>query len=176
MTLLQTQLDDFFASIEDAIVCDKSTTNFIASLKPLPHEIDTLPWRFRVLGFIEAMVVTKKMTLTNFEHYLATLFGSHINDAKLRAGDSKFFAIKVVTDNGMEIFDVSAVNHFDAYFKLTQRVEYRELTAITSVEVFKGKAQNIDDSFNEPIKIFYADELIHLELADLAVTQSYAIQ
>lgn len=175
MPLLQTQLDGFFKSIEEAIVCDKNTLNFINNLKPLPYEIDTMPWRFRVMGFIEAMLVTKKMSVTNFESFFSILFENHVNDVKQRSGDNKLFAVKVYYDNSSEAFDIKAVNYIDAYFKLTKRTGYRQLINIHRVEVYKGSASNISDKFNDPVQVFDSDKLVYMNLADLSLVQGSVV-
>ena len=174
--LLQNRLDTFFNTIEDAIVCDKDTANYVTGLKPPQHEIETLGWRYRTLGFIEAMLIVNKIRLEDYESFFHTLFEQQHNQINTRNKLSTQFAVRVHGESGYVDFDVMAQNKIDAYYQLTKRITYRAITDITRIEVFTGMAQHIASTTTPPPYIFDGENLITFNLEDLSLNTTQSLK
>ena len=160
----KTTLDTLFMSIQNALI--NPTTNHsdhLSNLKPLEHEYPMLDWRYRLIGFIEALLISGQYHVENYEKLKFELFGNSAVLQERRFGRELQYNIKVTTEDGRLFdFDVAAQNGHDAYHQLSKRLSYRAITDITCVDVYSGKlSQRTQDDL---LHSFKETELIHIHL------------
>ena len=163
--LLQSDLDKLFDDIERCIMCPNDTVNYVRNLKPTYHEIETLGWRYRMLGFLDGMVASQKMTIQHYTNFFGVLFGEYSNQTSRGRTNNTAFALRINTENGKHDFDVMATNEVDAYYQLSKRMEFICITNITSIEVYKGLSKHIGENTNPMITEYSKDRLFTQEIA-----------
>lgn len=123
--------------------------------------INTLEWRYRAIGYFEAMYAGRAISKSLFRQLVIDLIGESEKDGD-RPGREHSYNIDITTShNGFFNFDVSATNCLDAYFQLSKRASYRNITDIILVRVFNGKAiERTGES--KPVRELAANELVFI--------------
>ena len=157
-------VDRYFQAVQDALINPMTQqTDHILNLKPLPHEFSMLDWRYRLIGFVEALLFNNQYALEHYEKLKYDLFGPSALFQEKRLGRERQFNIKVITKEGRYFdFDVAAKNAHDAYHQLAKRLSYRAIPDVNKVNVFSGKLSQRDSS--DLLYSFKETELIHIHL------------
>ena len=157
-------VDRFFEEVQDDLINPMTQqTDHILNLKPLPHEFSMLDWRYRLIGFVESLLINNQYALEHYEKLKFDLFGPSALFQEKRLGRERQFNIQVTTKDGRHFdFDVAAKNAHDAYHQLAKRLSYRAIPDVNQVDIFSGKLSQRHGS--DLLYSFKETELIHIHL------------
>lgn len=162
--LEESLLDIFFTDIQNNFINPTANqSDHLANLKPLDHEYPMLDWRYRLIGFIEALLISGQYHIEHYEKLKFELFGNSAVFQEPRFGREHQFNLMVTSNKGRIFdFDVAAQNAHDAYHQLSKRMAYRAIADISQVDVYSGKlSQRYDDAL---LYSFKETELIYIHL------------